>query len=388
MPPVRILVDNAVADAERCLAPLGELTCLDAADIRPESLAAADALIVRSGVRIDAALLADSRVRFVGTATSGVDHVDVHALARANIRFAAAPGCNARPVAEYVVAVLLDFAERSAAADAAGVGLARRTLGIVGLGHVGSIVAAFARALGLNVLTCDPPLARRGSGLGFVDLHRLLAESDIVTLHVPLLHAGPDATHRLVDSAALARMRPGALLINTARGGVLHTPDALNALRRRSLGGLVVDVWSGEPAVDRDLLAAATIMTPHIAGYSRDALQRGTRMVAAALAEFLGRAPTDPRTPAIDPPPIDVDLAGLDDAEALRRCVRAVCDPRRDAAEFRAAVARDTADGRDAYRARRIATAGRREFRAVRAVNPCREWLRRALRNLGFSIAE
>src|SRR5262249_53609122 len=164
----------------------------------------ADALVVRSTVHVDRGLLEGTPVRFVGTATSGTDHVDEAWLARAEIAFASAPGCNAQAVAEYVVAAILLMAERQ------GWQPAGRTLGVVGVWHVGSRVVRLARVLGMHVLECDPPLARAVADVRFVELERLLRDSDLITLHVPLTHAGADATHHLISDEAISLVQKGA----------------------------------------------------------------------------------------------------------------------------------------------------------------------------------
>jgi erythronate-4-phosphate dehydrogenase len=348
---VLIIADENVAAAEVAFAPFGEVRRLPADAITPAALRNADALIVRSRVRVDADLLAGSSVRFVGTATSGIDHVAAAALRRAGVAFAAAPGCNAQAVAEYVLAALLWWADRigRAAADL--------TLGVVGVGHVGGRVVRLARTLGMNVLECDPPLARRAGDAHYIPLGDLLQKSDVVTLHVPLTHDGPDATVNLIDAGALARLRPGAALINTARGPVLDTAAAVAARAagariraagaripsRTRLPALILDVWSGEPDLDpawhgplaRD---PALLLTPHIAGHTVEARIRGTWMVAEALARWIeknsGHGPPDlPPMPL--PPSRTLDLGPR---PSLAAVVHAVCDPAADAAAFQRAA--------------------------------------------------
>src|SRR5690606_27090310 len=241
----------------------------------------ADALIVRSVTRVDRALLDGTPVRFVGTATVGVDHVDRAYLAEAGIGFASSAGCNSRSVVEYVITVLLEIAV------AHDITLAGKTLGIVGHGNIGSRLAKVAPILGLNVLVNDPPLERAGHPGPFITLEHLLQHSDFVTFHVPKITTGPDRTIGLIDSARLAAMKPTAWLINGSRGDVVVGDDLKSALAARRIAGAVLDVWEGEPAIDRELMDAVFLATPHIAGYSMEGKMNGTTMMHdAAAAHF------------------------------------------------------------------------------------------------------
>lgn len=310
-PLVRILIDDAVAAAESAFAPLGDVALCPAAAIDAATVAEFDALVVRSGVRVDRRLIAGSRLRFVGTATAGADHIDESAIRDAGIAFVSAPGCNAQAVADYVAAALVTLAARS------GQSWAGRTIGIVGVGHVGSRILRVAEALQMRVLRCDPPLARRGDRHDFVDFTAILRESDVITLHVPLTTEGPDATSRMLSADVLARARRGAVLINTSRGGVADNRALAGARRAGQLSGLVVDVWQGEPRVDLDLLAAADLMTPHIAGYSWMGRLRGAWAIAEALAKFVGVAPST-LPPLPKPTSVIVDGISLNIAQQHR----------------------------------------------------------------------
>ena len=283
---IHILVDENVPLANEAFAAYGTVeTCagrsIDAARVRN-----ADALVVRSVTRIDRDLLAGSRVRFVGTATIGTDHVDRDWLAARGIAFAAAPGSNARSVAEYVVAALLEVETRS------GRRFDGATIGVVGAGHVGSLVLELCPALGMRVLACDPPRAECEGKGAFAPLERLLDEADVITLHTPLERTGAYPTWHRIGARELGRLRPGALVVNTSRGAVVDGA----ALRDAILAGrvdAVLDVWEGEPTPDPALIEAVRIATPHVAGYSLDGKLAGTRMIAEALARFVG-APAGP----------------------------------------------------------------------------------------------
>ncbi|MCA9708687.1 MAG: 4-phosphoerythronate dehydrogenase [Myxococcales bacterium] len=298
---LRIVVDDAVAWHAEAFGPLGQLRAVPGARIDRATLAHADALVVRSVTRVDAALLAGTPVRFVGSATAGEDHIDRAALERLGITVARAPGCNAQAVAEYVVSVLA-HARHFRMGDAPG------PIGIVGLGHVGRRTARALRTLGYQVLACDPPLAerrRRGEPIEdpdpalanlarferLVSLDELLESAFVVSLHVPLCHEGPHPTAHLLDAERVRRLRPGQLLINTCRGGVVD--DA--ALERwiHAGGRAILDVWEREPTPRPDLLGPRGVRlgTPHVAGYSLEGKVAATRQVHEALCRFAGQEP-------------------------------------------------------------------------------------------------
>jgi erythronate-4-phosphate dehydrogenase len=281
--PLRLVADANIPLVEAAFAPFGAVTALPAAALTRAAVADADVLLVRSVTRVDAVLLDGSAVRFVGTATIGTDHVDTAYLAARGIAFAHAPGSNAESVVEWVLAALL-----AVAADR-GEALAGRTVALVGGGNVGGRLAPRLEALGLTVLRVDPPRARAEGPAGFVVLDEALARADIVSLHVPLVREGPDATHHLIDRARLAAMRPGAWLVNAARGGVVEGGALRQALETDALGAALLDVFEGEPAPDPALVARCALATPHIAGHSYDGKVGGTRMLHDALRRWRGQ---------------------------------------------------------------------------------------------------
>lgn len=208
--------------------------------------------------------------------------MDTAYLQKQKIGLATAAGSNANSVAEYITAALLVLAERF------DLRLEGMTLGVVGYGNVGSKVVRYASGvLGMKVLVTDPPLQRQGVAVDFVDLDRVLAESDAVTLHVPLTREGPDRTHRLIDANHLARLKPGAILMNTSRGSVVVGADLKAALSAHRLRAGVLDVWESEPNIDPDLLGRVALASPHIAGYSFDGKLAGTQMLFDALCRHL-----------------------------------------------------------------------------------------------------
>ncbi|HET6583367.1 MAG TPA: 4-phosphoerythronate dehydrogenase, partial [Nannocystaceae bacterium] len=294
---MRIVCDAAVPWAREAFGGFGDLELRPGPGIDAAVLRDADALVVRTVTRVDARLLASSRVTFVGTATAGVDHVDLRWLAQRGITFASAAGCNATAVAEYVLTALhLVALERDR-------DLVTGPVGIVGFGQVGRRLAVRLRAIGAEVLVCDPPLLEqreRGEAIAgpwpelvaaepFVAWPELLRRARVLSLHVPLVDGRRHPTRRLLDAAALEELRSGTVVVNTSRGGVIDEAALVPWLGE---GGLaVLDVFADEPEVLPALLepkSGVRLATPHIAGYTVEGKLRGTTLVAEALARFAG----------------------------------------------------------------------------------------------------
>lgn len=283
---MKILVDQFVPYAVEVLSPFAETFSVDGRTLTPADVADADALIVRTRTRCNAALLdGDDNLKFVGTATIGYDHIDQSYLASRGVKFTSAAGCNSRAVLQWVAAVLAHLSEVQ------GWHPEERTLGVVGVGHVGSLVADYARSWGFRVLCSDPPRERAegvGEADGFVSLERLVRESDIVTFHTPLIREGEWPTFHLAGEQLLSWMKDGGVLLNASRGEVA---DTMALLRHKERLTYCIDVWEGEPdAINRELLEVALIATPHIAGYSAQGKANASAIVIDALAERLGIA--------------------------------------------------------------------------------------------------
>lgn len=285
---MRILADENMPGIEALCAQYGEVTRFSGRQLAEQALADVDALLIRSVTQIDQAVLDRApQLKFVGTATIGTDHLDIDALAAANIPWASAPGCNAEAVCDYVISALLCLAQRHQWR------LRDKTVGIVGVGQIGSRLQQRLNAFGIRVLCCDPPRARAEQRTDFVDLQTILSEADVVTLHVPLTASGEDATVHMIDEAALDTMKNGAVLINACRGKVVDNL-ALKQSLRRGLGIYTVfDVWENEPEPDPELIELVDIVTPHIAGYSLEGKWRGSMMACTAMAEALELPPLD-----------------------------------------------------------------------------------------------
>ena len=223
-----------------------------------------------------------SSVKVIATATIGFDHIDTGWCESHGIVWRNAPGCNSWSVKQYISSVLVSLAQKHS------LDLGTLTLGIVGVGNVGSKVAEAARILGMNVLLNDPPRERREGPGAFVSLGELISRSDIITVHVPLEKEGPDATWHLFDAARIASLGPSKILINSSRGPVVDNAALKDALKGGRLKGAVLDVWEGEPDLDPELVSLLDIGTPHIAGYSADGKANGTTMSVRTIAEILG----------------------------------------------------------------------------------------------------
>jgi erythronate-4-phosphate dehydrogenase len=323
---MKLAVDKGIPLAESAFGSFGSLTLVETPAMGPDVVRDADVLIVRSETKVDRSLLDGSRVRFVGTATIGFDHIDVGYLASRRIVLASAPGSNSNSVKEYVVAGLLHLSALL------GFSLRGKTIGVVGVGHVGSKVVKAAEALGMTVLQNDPPLARRIGGKGFVPLDDLM-ECDVITVHVPLTRYGMDPTYHLFDGPRMKKLRPSVVFINTSRGAVVQTEAFIAAIREGRIAQSVVDVWEHEPDIDLQLLSGVTLGTPHIAGYSMEGKLNAVRMVRQALCHHfaISSAWEHPaELPATAPEELVVPSEELSAEELLHRVVRQCYDIRLD----------------------------------------------------------
>lgn len=329
---MKILADRQIPCVHRVFSEFGEVKLRDGRDITPQEVQSADVLLVRSVTRVDAALLDGSAVRFVASATSGVDHVDTAYLERAGIGFASAPGCNAQAVVEYMLSSLFVLAAQYEFK------LADKLVGIIGCGQVGSRLAQALSVLGVQYICNDPPLKEITKEDKYCELREVL-QADVISLHVPLTISGRHTTRRLVDAQFLAHMQPGAILINTSRGAVVDEGALKDALRRNRFP-VVLDVWANEPVIDPELLASVDIGTPHIAGYTSDARLRATAMIYRRLCEHLqlpGAWRPEAELALLPVKEIRID-AGTDVLDGLEMAILSHYDVRGDAATLRESV--------------------------------------------------
>lgn len=269
---MKIIADNAIPFLKGVLEPYAQVEYLPGRSISAPDLRDAEALIIRTRTRCESRLLEGSAVRLIATATIGYDHIDTEYCRTNGIEVVTAAGCNARGVLQYIAATLV-FLSRTQ-----GWQPADKTLGIVGVGHVGSLVETYAREWGFRVVACDPPREER-ERRGFLPLEEVVCQADILTFHTPLDHT----TRHLADETLFRQMKPGSLLINSSRGEVVDG-------RALGLSGreYVLDVWENEPDLDPSLLNGALLATPHIAGYSAQGKANATAMSVQALSRRFG----------------------------------------------------------------------------------------------------
>lgn len=303
---LKIVADKAIPFLEGVFDPYADMTYLPGDKIGPEDVRDADVLMVRTRTKCNADLLEGSKVKFIATATIGTDHIDFPYCDSKGIVVRNAPGCNAGGVMEYVFSALYGLASRKS------ISLQGDTIGIIGVGHVGSMIERMGRALGFRILKCDPPRAEAEGSFGFCDLEYLLQNSQIVTLHVPL----DETTRGMANSEFFSLMQPGAFFINAARGEVV-CDDALKAAIPK-LGPVIIDTWNHEPDIDLDLMDKVAIATPHIAGYSYQGKQNGTAAAVRAVAHYFGITELYEFFPKTDLPEneaVKLDLKGLNQGE-------------------------------------------------------------------------
>lgn len=378
---MRIVADENMPLVDALFAAVGEVVRLPGRQITAADVREADALLVRSVTRVTADLLAGSRVRFVGTATIGTDHIDLAALQAQGIVVASAPGCNARAVAEYVLTCLVLLANEQVWQPQA------RLVGIVGLGNVGKQVALLLQAAGFRVKGCDPFLeASPVPGVELASMDELIDSCDILSLHTPLTKTGPYPTFHAMTAARLERLHGRQILLNAGRGEVIDNAALLARLERPDAPVVVLDVWEGEPVVMPALLARVRLGTPHVAGYSQEGKWRGTSMVHEAFCRFAGITPAVslaalelPRGPVLDCPPAD-SLTGL-----LAGLTSRLCDVVRDDADLRASLAESSPAL--AFDRLRRDYPPRFEFASCTITGLQQPGWRAALRALGFRLA-
>jgi erythronate-4-phosphate dehydrogenase len=281
---MKIIADANIPFVKECFSSIGEVTVIGGREMTPWIVADADILLVRSITPVGVDLLAGSKVRFVGTATIGFDHIDVDFLARKNIGFASAPGSNANSAAEYVIAGLLDTGQKYH------LDLEGRSIGIIGVGNVGSRVARKCAAMGMDVYLNDPPLKRQTGDAKYLPLEKLY-DCDFITFHTPLTFDGPDKTYHLADEKFFKSLKGRCVFVNASRGGVVDSSALKSAIKSGRLRAVVLDVWENEPDIDIELLKMVDIGTPHIAGYSLDGKIAGLIMIYKAACEHFAVEP-------------------------------------------------------------------------------------------------
>ncbi|NBB12843.1 4-phosphoerythronate dehydrogenase PdxB [Pseudomonas sp. SLFW] len=358
---MRIVADENIPLLDAFFSGFGEIRRYPGRTLDRAAVADADILLVRSVTKVTRELLEGTPVRFVGTCTIGTDHLDLDYFNEAGIQWSSAPGCNARGVVDYVLGSLLTLAEIE------GADIAQRTYGVVGAGQVGGRLIKVLRGLGWNVLVCDPP-RQAAEGGDYVSLDEIIARCDVISLHTPLNKSGELPTWHLFDRTRLESLKPGAWLINAARGPIVDNAALREVLLEREDLQAVLDVWEEEPLVDVALADLCVIGTPHIAGYSLDGRQRGTAQIYQALCAHLGQPATIELQDLLPKPwlaQVTLD-ANTDPTWALNMLCRGVYDPRRDDADFRRSLVGDSSSQRLAFDALRKHYPPRREIEGLR----------------------
>jgi erythronate-4-phosphate dehydrogenase len=277
---MKVVIDDKIPYIKGALEPFAELVYLPGSKTTPEIVKNADVIITRTRTMCNKELLADSSVKFIATATIGYDHIDTDYCRNAGIEWTNAPGCNAKSVEQYIASALFIWAlERR-------IKLREKTIGIVGVGNVGSKVARFCETIGMKVLLNDPPRERAEGSNNFVSLETIRQEADIITFHVPLNVEGEDATYHMANDLFFNNLARKPLVINSCRGEVFDTNTVKTALKSGVIADFIADCWENEPEIDRELLDLAYIATPHIAGYSKDGKANGTMMSVRAVSKF------------------------------------------------------------------------------------------------------
>lgn len=279
---MKIIADDKIPFLKNVLEPFIDVEYYPGNKIDSSIVRDADALIIRTRTKCNADLLDGSSVKLITTATIGFDHIDTTYCKAKGIKWTNAPGCNSGSVMQYIAAALVFWAKQN------NIVLGDRTIGVVGVGNVGSKVARLAEGLGMRVLLNDPPRERVSGACGFVSLKGILRDADIITTHVPLNIQGPDRTFHLVDKDFLSKLNPGTLLINTSRGEVVNTDAILKGFSSKQPENYIFDVWENEPDINLELLENAFLASPHIAGYSADGKANGTAMSVQAISKFFG----------------------------------------------------------------------------------------------------
>ena len=277
---MKIIIDDKIPYIKGALEPFAEVVYLPGKETTPEVVKDANAIITRTRTKCNRNLLEGSAVKFIATATIGFDHIDTEFCKEAGIEWTNAPGCNAESVNQYIASALFSWSMRKRN------DLAGKTIGIVGVGQVGSRVAKLCKTIGMNVLLNDPPRERAEGPEQFVSLKTIQQEADIITFHVPLNMEGEDATFHIVNEDFLQNLGKTPLLINSCRGEVFETEAVYNALEASDISEVIIDCWENEPELDLELLNLTEYGTPHIAGYSKDGKANGTQMSVRAVSRF------------------------------------------------------------------------------------------------------
>lgn len=299
---MKIIIDTYIPYIHGALESVAEVVYLPYQQITPEVVKDADALIVRTRTQCNASLLDGSRVKFIASATIGYDHIDAAYCKANNITWTNAPGCNALSVAQYIASVLCMVCERNHYC------LRQKTIGIIGVGAVGSKIAKLAEGFGMKVLLNDPPRADKEGSEGFASIEQIYEEADFITFHTLLSKDGPHPTYHLANDDFFQSLKKKPVIINAARGEVIRTASLLMAMDKELVSEVVLDCWENEPHIHSELLMRTLIATPHIAGYSADGKGNAAMQSVQSVSKFFGLGLNNWQVPEI-PEPMEIDFS-------------------------------------------------------------------------------
>ena len=316
---MKIVCDNKIPFLKGALEPYADVVYLPGKDTTAEVLKDADAVITRTRTKCNESTLKGSSVKIIATATIGFDHIDTEWCEQNGIEWTNAPGCNSWSVRQYLASLLVQIS------NSFNIDRHNCTLGVIGVGNVGTKVAEIASILGFKVLLNDPPRARKEGNTGFVSLDEIIEKSDIITCHVPLQRNGQDATFHLFDQERISLLKPHQILINTSRGEVVDNKAIKKALQNKSIKAASLDVWENEPDIDTELMDLLFTATPHIAGYSLDGKANGTWMSVQAIGKKFNLPCKDWKVTEVPNPaqPVEfcIDLNGKNIDQALDEAI-------------------------------------------------------------------
>lgn len=377
---IKIVIDNKIPFIKGVLEEYAIVEYCAPSEIANEKIKDTDALIIRTRTKCNAQLLSGSSVKFIATATIGFDHINTEYCAANNIIWASAPGCNSSSVQQYIASALVSLAKKK------NFSLRNKTIGIVGVGNVGSKVERLAKILGMKVLLNDPPRERSEGKEKFVSLDEIISNSDIITFHVPLNKTGEDKTVHIADEKFFEKFNNSKIIINSSRGPVVKTSALIEAMHSGKVSAAVLDVWENEPNIDHELLSLVDFATPHIAGYSADGKANGTSMSIHALNNFFNLGIKNDWYPSEIPSPpqpkeISFDCQGKEEEQILHECILSTYKISEDDQRLRNSV--------ETFEKQRGDYPVRREFPyfTVKLSNEISE-IKKKISELGFSIQQ
>ena len=380
---MKIIADENIPFVSECFSSIGDVETVSGRKVTSTVVSDADVLLVRSITQVDADLLAGSKVRFVGTATIGFDHIDTEYLSRNNISFASAPGSNANSAAEYVIAALLNIAKQNS------INLEGKSIGIIGVGNVGGRVAKKCEALEMKLYLNDPPLQRQTGDSKYLPIEKLF-DCDFVTLHTPLTFEGEDKTFHLADDKYFESLKKRCIFINASRGGVVDSSALKAAIRESKLRSTLLDVWENEPNIDTELLEMVDIGTPHIAGYSLDGKITGMIMIYKEACEYFElevKYDIDSFLPVPAIPELKINNQSVSEQDVLLGAVEKIYDIKADDVRLRRMLEESAKERGKYFDSLRKNYPVRREFQNTRvAVEDRNNSLARKLKGIGFLI--